>query len=99
MRFGDARLLRHVRDRLDPRVGDHPDRDPEQEVAPRRRGAEVHLVDEQLRVEDEEQADRRRAPTCVSRSAIASTRLSRADSSVPLTLSAARQREQADPER
>ena len=34
-------LLGHVRDRLDPRVGEHADRDREDEVAPRRRHAEL----------------------------------------------------------
>ena len=40
------RLLGHVRDRLDPGVGDHPDRDPEREVAPGRGDPEVDVVDQ-----------------------------------------------------
>ena len=52
-----ARLLRHVRDRLDPRVGDHPDRDRDQEVAPARRGAEVHVADQHVRRQHERDPD------------------------------------------
>ncbi len=55
---GVARLLGHVRDRLDPGVRDHPDRDAEREVAPARHGAEVDLADQQVGVEDEREADR-----------------------------------------
>ncbi len=54
---GVARLLGHVRDRLDPGVGDHPDRDAEQEVPPGRRRPELDLVDEQLGVEHEHDPD------------------------------------------
>ena len=50
-------LLGHVGDRLDPGVGDHPDRDPEREVAPGRGDAEVDVVDQDLRAEDQDQAD------------------------------------------
>ena len=52
-----AGLLGHVRDRLDPGVGDHPDRDAEREVAPGRGDAEVDVVDQDLRAEDEDDAD------------------------------------------
>ena len=51
------RLLGHVRDRLDPGVGDHADRDPEGEVPPGRRRAEVDLADQQVRVEHEDDPD------------------------------------------
>ena len=87
--FGVARLLRHVRDRLDPGVGDHPDRDPEREVAPARRRCRARPGRPAGRGRRRAPARSRRAPTWVSRSATASTRLSRADSSVPLTLSGA----------
>ena len=50
-------LLGHVRDRLDPRVGDHPDGDPEREVAPGRRDAEVDLAHQQVGVEHEDDPD------------------------------------------
>ena len=50
-------LLGHVRDRLDPGVGDHADRDREEEVLPRRRDAEVDVVDQRLGREDEHEAD------------------------------------------
>ena len=46
-------LLGHVRDRLDPGVGDHRDREAEQQLAEARRHPEVHLVDQQRRVEDQ----------------------------------------------
>ena len=48
-------LLGHVRDRLDAGVGDHADRDREQEVAPRRRDAEHDVVDERFGREHEEE--------------------------------------------
>ena len=51
-----ARLLGQVRDRLDARVGDHPDGDCDQEVRDGRGGAEVDLVDELLRVEHQRHA-------------------------------------------
>ncbi len=54
---GVLRLLGHVGDRLDPGVGDHPDRDPEREVAPGRGDAEMDVVDQHLGAEDEEQPD------------------------------------------
>ena len=50
-------LLGHVGDRLDPGVGDHPDRDPEREVAPGRGDAEVDVVDQDLRAEDQDEPD------------------------------------------
>ncbi len=50
-------LLGHVRDRLDPGVGDHPDRDAEREVAPGRGDAEVDVVDQDLRAEHEDDPD------------------------------------------
>ena len=50
-------LLGHVGDRLDPGVGDHPDRDPEREVAPGRGDAEVDVVDQDLRAEHQDDAD------------------------------------------
>ena len=50
-------LLGHVGDRLDPGVGDHPDRDPEHEVTPGRGDAEVDVVDQDLRAEDQDEAD------------------------------------------
>ena len=42
-------LLGHVRDRLDAGVGDHADRDRQDEVRPRRRLADVDVVDERFR--------------------------------------------------
>jgi hypothetical protein len=42
-----------------PRVGDHRDRQGEDQLRPRRRRAEVHLVDQQARVEHEDEADDR----------------------------------------
>ena len=51
-------LLRHVRDRLDPCVGDHPHRDPEQEVPPARRHAEVDVVDQDAGAENQREPDR-----------------------------------------
>ena len=57
-----ARLPRHVRDRLDPGVGDRADRDRDQEVLPGRRDAEVgEVVEQQLGAEDEEHARPARA--------------------------------------
>ena len=57
-RFGRVLgLLGHVGDRLDAGVGDHPDRDAEREVAPGRGDAEVDVVDQDLRAEDEDEAD------------------------------------------
>ena len=50
-------LLGHVRDRLDARIGDHPDRDRDEEVFPRRRDAEVDVVDQHVRREHEHDAD------------------------------------------
>ena len=50
-------LLGHVGDRLDAGVGDHPDRDTEREVAPSRGDAEVDIVDQDLRAEDQHEAD------------------------------------------
>ena len=52
-----AGLLGHVGDRLDPRVGDHPNRDRDQEVLPRRRDPEVDVVDQHVRREDEHDTD------------------------------------------
>src|SRR2546421_5480705 len=52
-----ACLLREVRDGLDPRVGDHRNRDREQEVAPGRRRAEVDVRHEDVRAEDEREAE------------------------------------------
>ncbi len=52
-----ARLLGHVRDRLDPGVGDHPDRDRDQEVVPGRGNAERHVVDQRLGREHQDRAD------------------------------------------
>ena len=52
-----ARLLREVGDGLDPRVGDHRDRDREQEVAPGRRRPEVDVVGERVRAENENEAE------------------------------------------
>ena len=54
---GIARLLGHVRDRLDPRVGDHPHGDPEREVPPARRDAQVDVVDQDVRAEHEDDPD------------------------------------------
>ncbi len=53
-----ARLLREVGDRLHPGVGDHPDRDREEELAPFRRDAEVDPGDQDVRVEDQRRAER-----------------------------------------
>jgi hypothetical protein len=50
-------LLGHVRDRLDAGVGDHPHRDGEEEVLPRRGDPEVDVVDQRARREDEHEAD------------------------------------------
>ena len=92
------RLLGHVRDRLDPRVGDHPDRDPEREVAPasaQRRGRPASTS----RSGSNTSARPMTTSTAwVSRSAIASTKFRRADSSVPLMLSSGEQRHQPDAE-
>ena len=52
-----ARLLGHVRDRLDPGVRDHPDGDRDQEVMPRRGDAEVDVVDQRLGREDQHSTD------------------------------------------
>ena len=54
---GVLRLLRHVRDGLDACVGDHPDRDSEQEVTPGRRDPEVDVVDQDGGAEDEHHPD------------------------------------------
>ena len=51
------RLLGHVRDRLDPGVGDHPHGDRHEEVLPRRSDPELDVVDERMCVEHEEQTD------------------------------------------
>ncbi len=48
-------LLGHVRDRLDAGVRDHADRDRDEEVLPLRRYAEVDVLGEDPRIEDEEQ--------------------------------------------
>ena len=50
-------LLGHVRDRLDPGVGEHAQRDRDEEVAPRRRDAEVNVVDQDLRREHQHEPD------------------------------------------
>ena len=50
-------LLGEVRDRLDAGVGDHAERDREQEVRPRRRDAEMDVVDERRGTEHEHDAD------------------------------------------
>ncbi len=50
-------LLGHVRDRLDARVGEHRQRQREDQFLPARHAAEVHLVDQQRRVEDERKAE------------------------------------------
>ena len=50
-------LLRQVRDRLDPGVGHHRDRDAGEEASPRRRDAEVDVVQHGLDVEDQDQAE------------------------------------------
>ena len=55
--FRVPRLLRHVRDRLDPGVGDHADRDAERGVAPGRRHAELHVVDQDGRVQHQRHSD------------------------------------------
>ena len=52
-----ARLLGEVRDGLDPGVGDHPDRDREEEVPPGRRDPEVDVLLQDVRAEDEDEAD------------------------------------------
>jgi hypothetical protein len=52
-----ARLLGHVRDGLDARVGEHRQRQGEDQFFPGRHAAEVHLVDQQGRVQDEHAAD------------------------------------------
>ena len=52
-----AGLLGHVGDRLDARVGDHPDGNRHQEAFPRRGDAEMDVVDEHLRREHERDAD------------------------------------------
>ena len=52
-----ARLLCHVRDRLDSRVGDHRDRQREDHLVPRRGRPQVHLVDEHRRVEYQRRAE------------------------------------------
>ena len=51
------RLLGEVGDRLHPRVRDHRDRDPEEELAPGRRDAEVDVADQDVRVEDQRGPD------------------------------------------
>ena len=55
--IGVARLLGHVRDGLDARVGEHGQREREHRVVPRRNRAEVDLVDEERGIQDEEGAD------------------------------------------
>jgi hypothetical protein len=50
-------LLGHVRDRLYARVGDHPDGDRQEEVLPGRRDPQVHVVDQRVRREDQEEPD------------------------------------------
>ena len=52
-----ARLLGEIRDGLDTRVREHRDRDRDREVRPRGRDAPVDVVDEDLRAEDEREAD------------------------------------------
>ena len=51
------RLLGHVRDGLDPGIGEHRQRQREDQVRVRRRRAEIDLVDEQRRVQDQHRAD------------------------------------------
>ena len=51
-------LLGEVRHGLDPRVGEHRHRDRDRKVPPRRRDAEVDVVDEDLGAEDEHEAER-----------------------------------------
>ena len=46
-------LLGHVRDRLDARVGEHRQRQREDQFFPRGHAAEMHLVDQQRRVQDQ----------------------------------------------
>ncbi len=50
-------LLRHVRDRLDARVGDCSDRKAVQEVAPSRSDSPLDLLDEDLRLEQEHEGE------------------------------------------
>jgi len=50
-------LLGHVRDGLDPRVGDHRDRQREDQLRPARSQPEMHLVDQQRGVEHEHEAE------------------------------------------
>ncbi len=50
-------LLGHVGDRLDPGVGDHRDRQREDQLRPGRRHSEMDLVDEQRRVQDEHEPE------------------------------------------
>ena len=52
-----ARLLGHVRDGLDPGVGEHGQRQREDQMRVARRRAQVDLVDEQRRVQHEYRAD------------------------------------------
>ena len=52
-----ARLLGHVRDRLDAGVGDHRDRQREDQLLVAGRRAQVDLVDEHRRVEDQDRAE------------------------------------------
>ena len=54
---GVLRLLGHVRDLLDAGVGDHRDREREDELRPRGRRTQVHLVHEQRGIEHEHGAD------------------------------------------
>ena len=52
-----AHLLRQVGDRLDAGVGEHRDRDRDEELIPRRCDAELDVRRERVDVEDEEEAD------------------------------------------
>ncbi len=52
-----ARLFGEVRHRLDAGVREHRDRDRDEELAPRRCDAELDVVDEDLRAEDQDEAD------------------------------------------
>ena len=76
------RLFGEVRDGLDPGVGDHRDRDREEEVLPGRRDAEVDVRGQDVRAEDEHEAHDT-SSTCVAKSMTREHDVELADSWMP----------------
>ena len=93
---GVARLLGHVRDGLDPGVGDHRDREREDQLREARRHAEVDLVDQHRRVEDQHRAEHDQRDLGARGRASARKMFSLADSPSPRMLSSGEQRDHRD---